>query len=314
LGYRLEVAADHNLADCERLVFWDVSSLGPLGASGRIKWFLKAALGRSASRRLYEEAIAGGMCERMALILAEPPSVCARNFDESLHRNFKTVFTWNSSLVDGKKYIRALLPVAGSYPEVREVGFQERKLLVDISANKYSRHEGELYTERRTAIGYFTEKYPDAFDLYGTGWDRRWPPCSLAGLARVAIGGKYVSSWRGTVKHKREVLPKYRFALCYENGVYEDYVSNRIFDTLRCKCVPIYLGAPNITDYVDRGAFVDRRDFASYADLAEYICGVGEKEYDNILDAGQAYLRSDRFQRFVSIRWVDLIVHTLGLG
>jgi hypothetical protein len=263
-------------------------------------------------RNLYHEAIQASMQEKIALLIAEPPSVCPRNLDKEMHTAFKKVFTWDRSLVDQKKYIHALLPVAAVFPKVELIPFSERKMLVDISGNKYSTHERELYSERRNVIKFFELNFPADFDLFGTGWNsenykRRILPGRLADQNTYA-------SYRGPASHKSQILPRYKFAICYENIAGQiDFVTNRIFDVLRCNCVPIYLGAPNITDYVDRDAFVDRREFSSNNDLAKHISSLSEKKYKAILEAGKSYLENEKFKQFLSNRWVDLIINALDL-
>ena len=116
------------------------------------------------------------------------------------------------------------------------------------------------------------------------------------------------------MQHKWDVLPKYKFNICYENIRDErDYVSQRIFDVLRCGCVPIYLGAPNIEEYVDKNAYLDRSAFASNRELAQYISTISEEEYNRFLEAGRDYLASDQFKLFLSPHFVKTIVDALGL-
>ena len=108
-------------------------------------------------------------------------------------------------------------------------------------------------------------------------------------------------------------MPRYRFAICYENAVFDDYVSQRIFDVLRCNCVPVYWGAPNIEKYVDQGAFVDRRRFSSNEALGDYLAGVGPIEYQAIIEAGQRYLKTGRFRQFLGEAWGENLLSALSV-
>ena len=207
LGYSLEVTKQQKLEDCEWLIFWDVPSIGPTSLSERLIFGLRNRIQGRAFRNLYQEALRAGMSDRMVLILAEPPSVYSRNLERNLHKHFKIVFTWDSNLVDGTKYVRALLPVTSVFPNVESIPFSEKKLLVDISSNKYSRHERELYTMRRNTIKFFEQCYPADFDLYGTGWNQSQQNSFWGRLTDTQVSGHYYASYQGTVVHKSQIMP-----------------------------------------------------------------------------------------------------------
>jgi hypothetical protein len=121
-------------------------------------------------------------------------------------------------------------------------------------------------------------------------------------------------SYRGTIKNKWDVLPKYRFSLCYENIHDESgWVTEKIFDSMRAGCVPIYWGAPNITNYVDADAFIDRRQFKSEAELEAFLLNITEKEYKRFQEAMQGYLASERFAKFLPSAYADTIIKSLKL-
>jgi alpha(1,3/1,4) fucosyltransferase len=314
LGYTLEVAKNQDLDACKWIMFWDVTSMG-LAALGKERMHsTENRIAGNGARDIYQEALEKGLRDRLTLMLCEPVSVCAQNGDISAHNKFKYIFTWDAALADGKRYIRTYLPVTAVYPAVPRIPFSEKRMLVDISGNKESLHARELYTERRNTIRFFDRELASDFDLYGVGWNTR-PDTGLWNRAsNRKLGDCFYQTYRGTVRHKWDILPKYKFNICYENIRDErDYVSQRIFDVLRCGCVPIYLGAPNIEDYVDRDAFLDRRAFASNEDLAKYISTISEKEYNTFMEAGRDYLASEKFKLFLSPTFVKIIVDALEL-
>jgi hypothetical protein len=314
LGYTLEVTKSQDLDACKWIIFWDVTSMGASAWDRKPAGEIGNTTPQHATREIYAEATARGFEDRLTLMLSEPGSVCAQNEDISAHNKFRHVFTWNASLADGKRYIRTYLPVTAVYPEVPILPFSKKRMLVDISGNKASSHTRELYTERRDTIRFFDREYSDDFDLYGLGWNTH-PDTGLWNRASNGhLGDHFYQTYRGTVRHKWDVLPKYKFTICYENIRDErDYVSQRIFDVLRCGCVPIYLGAPNIAEYVDKDAFLDRSAFASNRELAEYTSTISEKEYDRFLEAGRDYLASEKFKLFLSPHFVKTMVNALGL-
>ncbi|WP_165849395.1 hypothetical protein [Candidatus Cryosericum septentrionale] len=202
LGYALETADDRGVEGCARVWFWDAAGVyGPPYGLRDVARLVKS-IGR---RRLYQESIRAGLRDRIVLFLFEPPAVSRTNWDPRIHKLFPLVFTWNDSYVDEKKFHKFCWPLTGWFPDVPDIPYSDRKLLVNISGNKFSSHPRELYTARRKTIKYFEQHYPEQFDLYGTGWNQ-------PGIDRV-----HFSSYRGTVKHKWDAYPRYRFGLCYEN-------------------------------------------------------------------------------------------------
>ncbi|MCG2711224.1 MAG: glycosyltransferase family 10, partial [Candidatus Omnitrophica bacterium] len=227
-----------------------------------------------------------------------------------LYRNFSIVFTWNDKYVDGRKFIKIHWPQTRQFPSVPKIAFRDRKLLVNISMNKFLNHPRELYSARRVSIRYFERNQPDNFDLYGVGWNR---PMNLL-EKMLPFTRQFYSSYRGTVQNKWDVLPRYRFSLCYENIRDETgWVTEKIFDCMRAGCVPIYWGAPNITEYVDPEAFIDRRKFESDSELEVFLLSITEKEYERFQEAMQDYLRSERFAKFMPPKYADTIIGALGL-
>jgi hypothetical protein len=250
------------------------------------------------------------MKQRIALFLWEAPAVCPENMDPELHKLFPVIFTSHDELVDDCKIFKICVPQARQFPQFPKIEFKERKLLVNISMNKFSSHPHELYSARRSAIKFFERMHPDNFDLFGVRWNRP------AGLIERLLPWKHLTynSYRGAVKNKWEVMPSYRFSICYENvRDVSGYVTEKIFDSMRCGCVPIYWGANNIEDYVDTEAFIDRRRFESDAELDKFISSITELEYGLYQNAIQKYLNGPRFAKFLPPAFAETIINTLKL-
>jgi hypothetical protein len=93
-------------------------------------------------------------------------------------------------------------------------------------------------------------------------------------------------------------MDKYRFALAYENTVDRGWITSHIFDVMRSGGVPVYLGAPDITDWVPSDCFFRRQEFTSDRDLGDYLKDAGESEYGRYQEAIRDYLGSARFRAF----------------
>lgn len=306
-GYQLDTADDNKVEGCAWVWFWDAVGVhrSPYGLRDAARFVKRMLLGRrqkTKRRQLYQECLRAGLRDRVVLFIGEPPAVRTQNWDQKVHKLFPIIFTWNDSYVDGKKFHKFHWPLAGWFPEVPDIPFDRRKLLTNISGNKFSSHPRELYTARRETIRYFEHHYPDQFDLYGRGWNQ------------PEIDQAFFPSYRGIVKHKWDVYPHYRFGLCYENMHGEPgWVTEKIFDCMRAGCVPIYWGAPNITDYVDAEAFIDRRKFQSNAELADFLLEMSYHEWQRYREAARDYLAGEQFTAFLPPAFTATIIRELDL-
>lgn len=85
---------------------------------------------------------------------------------------------------------------------------------------------------------------------------------------------------------KLETLARYKFTLAFENSIARDYVTEKIFDSLTAGSVPVYLGAPNIQDFVPgEHCFINASDFRDPRALADYLLhlAANESEYESYL-------------------------------
>jgi hypothetical protein len=74
------------------------------------------------------------------------------------------------------------------------------------------------------------------------------------------------------------LLHNYKFYLAIENTREPDYITEKLYQGLRAGSVPVYLGAPNVRDYLPDNAAVYLDDFASLSDLVKYLKSAMEDE------------------------------------
>ena len=268
-------------------------------------------------RRLRKRA---GRRPLLCLILAENPAMRPDNYWKSKHVVFDKVFTWHSDLVDGKKYIQCFL--SNRVPRPFKIDQVERqRFCVTIASQKYSAHPAELYSERIRAIRWFEENQPSDFDLYGTLWDRWWLKGRLSRLNLLLSplyrqfpgtgSSQRFPSWRGTVPRKRDVLSHYRFSICYENAVFPGYITEKPFDCWFAGCIPVYLGAPDVSRFIPEGTFIDKRNFRNYQDLYRYMKTMSSAEYHGYLAAIESFVNSDAIRPFSAEGFADTMIRHL---
>lgn len=314
LDYNIKTADQDDLSNCVWVLFIDGDSLGnntdgyPISFRSLIKKILPKK--KEIKRELYQECVDCGLKDKIALFLWEGKSVKPYNYTKQLHDKFSTIFTWNDDLVDNKKFFKFYLPCPASKKSINRINFNEKKFLVNISANKLSRFPNELYSERRKSIKFFENKLGEQFDLYGPKWNA---PITRKEKIFPFLTPKF-KNYKGISQDKIETFSHYKFSLCYENAYgLNGYVTEKIFDCFNAGIVPIYWGAENITDYVDKDAFIDRRKFKSDKELFAFLNNIDENEYNKYLSAMEKYLASNNYKLFLSENFADTIIKTLNL-
>jgi len=313
LGYDLVTADDNPVKDCSRIIFMDAVTLGERPPfAKRLKWQLKRLLGQKVdsfypTRQLYKEGIEAGMRDRMLFIIWEGRSVYEQNFVESLWKKFDKILTWDDNLVDHDKFFKYFLPIPPRDKRPDSVPFSQKKLLVNMSINRYSTYKHELYSIRRKSINYFESGYPNDFDLYGLRWDK-----AVQRLFPFLV--KKRKTYRGIAEDKLGTFSRYKFCLCYENnGDANGYITEKIFDAMNAGTVPIYLGAPNIEEYVDRDTFIDRRHFKNDEELARFLTNMKEEGYNKYIEAGLRFIKSERYDKFLPGHLADSVIKALNI-
>ncbi|KAN0041397.1 hypothetical protein ACTFIV_003936 [Dictyostelium citrinum] len=97
-----------------------------------------------------------------------------------------------------------------------------------------------------------------------------------------------------TIKHeqKLKVLKRYTFSIAFENSLCEDYITEKLWESLSVGTIPIYLGAPNIKEFLpDPDSIINVRDFQSVNDLVNYL----------------KMVENDESLRLKHLRWISRI-------
>ena len=202
------------------------------------------------------------------------------------------------------------------------------KFLTLLNYNRLCRRTWhELYTERLRALEYFSRF--DEIDLFGMGWDKppyrvgdTWIPATLTFMHRYLrehvpflrmhpYQDVIRKVWRGVAKSKYEAQSDYTFTICYENMELEGWLNENIFDCFLVGTIPIYLGPPDVTTYVPAECFIDKRQFATYAELRRFLKAMGPAEMQRYRENARDYLSSAMFQPFRKEAFVDIFVRAV---
>lgn len=247
--------------------------------------------------------------EQLILFLYEPRVVLPGQYYEKCWKNYCKIFTYYDDLVDNNRFFKMNWPQGqrflADFPD-----FHKRKFLTLINANKYSYNANELYSFRRKAIRYFESHHKD-FDLFGYGWNDNsiiHPRHLFAAVKSFKAllylrdfleGIRHYESYQGKIDDKYDILSRYKFAICFENEKdVQGWISEKIFDCFFTGTIPIYLGADNIQKYIPANCYIDMREFANFSQLDQFINQISEKEFCEMQNAGQEFIRSQTFTKW----------------
>ncbi len=223
--------------------------------------------------------------EKLVFFLWEPGKMLS-----SYYERFSRVYTWDDSLVDNIKFFKlyypALLPMRSDIPS-----FEEKKFCAMFVRN---------WTQKRIKlVNFFGKNSENDLDIYGaksgTIYDNR--------LYRGSVPGPPNS------EEKHSILKNYRFCVCFENSCnFKGYISEKIFSCFASGCIPIYLGATNIEEYIPKDCFIDYRDFQNDVQLYQFLKLMRKETYERYLSNIRAFLQSDRGQIF-SKEYLDKLLY-----
>lgn len=221
------------------------------------------------------------------LFCFDSPIVTPFSHISLLHNFFSKIYTWDDTRIDNIKYFKLYIPQLSTEINTKPIPSEEKKFLTLINSNRFSpflfklisKYKMDLYKERLKAINFFEDKAPTLLDLYGKGWNK---------------SGRKYKIYKGQISEgkKIETLSKYKFSICFENAEAPGYITEKIFDCFKARCVPIYWGATNITDHVSKDCFIDFREFMNYEKLLKYLKNVSEKTYNRYIESIEEFLET----------------------
>lgn len=125
---------------------------------------------------------------------------------------------------------------------------------------------------------------------------------------RVSSAGPHLNNTgyilpRNALSHKLMFLDRNRFNICFENGSYPGYVTEKLFNALQVKTMPIYWGSATVGRDFNTKAFINASDHGNFNKLVDYIrhldSPAGKKEYLDIIE--QPAFKNDVPNEFTSM-------------
>lgn len=169
--------------------------------------------------------------------------------------------------------------------------FTQKKLLTSISSNRFSKKSTELYSARRKVIDYFEKSSMSGFEFYGRGWT-----------------SEQYKNYQGEADCKLETFDRYKYAIIFENGSINGNISEKIFDCFFAGCVPIYMGAPDVHQYIPQNCYIRYDQFPDVQACVDHIASMNEEEWERYRSNAVAFLRSDAAKKFGPEALADKII------
>ena len=189
--------------------------------------------------------------DRRALVIWEPHIV-----DRSLY-NPKILELFGGIFAPSKLWAEKLNCSAFLWPQDSQVQYQKFDKWIErsntgvlIQGNKFSATKGEMYSIRRKVLRTID---PSFLKFYGTDWNKgvwydslKWTKALLRtsyrdfSLDSITGIGKSYANYCGEVADKNPILERFRISIVIENSL--DFVSEKLFDSIKAGCISIYVG------------------------------------------------------------------------
>lgn len=224
----------------------------------------------------------------------ESPIWKPQTLSKSDIRPFEKVFLWRPDLVDNQK--KFFVPLDTRLEEGLKISkdvSHKRYLMMQIATNFYRPETFQaLYNKRREATLWWLRNHPTPYAFYGQNW-----PMILE-QADEELEAAFHNSYKGYAPDKIKALSESYFALAFENTRYPYYVTEKIFDVMKAGTVPVYLGAPNIEEFVPKECFINYDNFKNDAELYSFLKALTVEQYQAYLTCIQDFLSSDKIKDY----------------
>jgi len=150
------------------------------------------------------------------------------------------------------------------------------------------------YKEKINCINYFS--LTNNFHLYGKGWDLKYFENS---------------NYKGQIKEgpseKLKILSKYKFSLCFENTIFDGYITEKIFDCFFTGVIPIYNGPIDIEKYIPKECFINYKNFKNLSDLNFFLTNLKNSDIEDYHNSTKLFLNSNKYEIFTHEYFINHI-------
>lgn len=250
------------------------------------------------------------------LIVSESPIICPQNHNAKLRKSFDRILSWETNnQARGTYWLGCGCSFIQDITEPETYYRTRTKELCIIAGNKRSHRPQELYSIRNKAIKYFSNSKID-FSLFGTSWDQRQFQGIMRPLNRVrrarTILHKPPSTFKGSISSKHETLKEFRFSLAFENAETNNgYITEKLFDSMFSGCIPIYIGASDITDFIPEDTFINANNYYKdgMQELEKTIQSIDEQKLQEMRQAIRRFTHNFKKTTYFDATWAKAVAN-----
>lgn len=197
-----------------------------------------------------------------AIWFGTEPSFSKHTDPEYIIRNFKYIFYHNLSVFDGLNTSKNILIESPIWlPWYTEINLLDIMTLNPVKTGKISfivsglkglSEKGALYNERLNFLDKILESNLN-IDIYGRGLDlndRRY---------------------KGSLVDKYDGLMPYEFSITIENFREKNYLSEKFYDAINCKTVPVYFGCTNVNEIENPKGFISLKNLDDITPIEDIV-------------------------------------------
>jgi hypothetical protein len=120
----------------------------------------------------------------------------------------------------------------------------------------------------------------------------------LSKYKKVDSGGRKFNNIGGPIqagpRGKIDFLRQYKFNICFENRSLPGYTTEKIYEPMIARCLPIYWGNPLIAEEFNPRSFLNRSDFSTDEALIEKIIELDQDDAKYLEYLRQPYFHDDK--------------------
>ena len=128
----------------------------------------------------------------------------------------------------------------------------------------------------------------------------------LSRYKKVDSGGRFRNNIGGPIPGwsagKLNFLRAYKFNIAFENGAFPGYTTEKIYEAMRARCLPIYSGDPAVARDFNPRSFLNQADYPSAEALIEKVIELDRDDGKYLEYARQPFFHQDTPNEFFDPR------------
>tara|TARA_A100001037_G_scaffold299232_1_gene324392 strand:+ start:1243 stop:2292 length:1050 start_codon:yes stop_codon:yes gene_type:complete len=240
------------------------------------------------------------------LMMYEGPTIYPEMWQKHVYDQFDKIFTWHDKLIDNNKFFKINIPSYDLPININKDQNIKKNFCIIMGSNKKSNHSLDLYSKRVEAIEWFEKNHINDLHFYGYGWNKYIFRGNkmIRALNRITflqkLFAKKFKNYKGEYHDlKIPLFEKYQFSICFENAhSIPGWITEKIFHSIFAGCIPVYLGANNISNHIPSNCYIDFSKFKNFENMYSFMKSLKVDDRLSYINNMQNFINSERFYTF----------------